>query len=134
MMIEELSICGYCCTGSAEIARQPTSTSTTLTTIARTGCLMKMSVMERMASTAAARESRRLACHRDEHGVTQLERARHRNLLAGLQPFLDHDVIAKHLARNDGAHVRASLALRVGREHEHMIAARSFAHGADRHG
>src|SRR5215213_6410620 len=44
MTIDELSSWGYCCTGRPDNARQPTSTSTRFTTIARTGCLMKTSV------------------------------------------------------------------------------------------
>ena len=49
MTTEELSICGYCCTGSVVAARQPTRTMTRLTTTASTGWRMKMSVIERMA-------------------------------------------------------------------------------------
>src|SRR5262245_43425962 len=113
MTIDELSICGYCWTGSAEIARQPIKTSTTLTTTASTGCLMKRSVMERMGSAPVTRESRRFLGHTDEHGVAQLERARHGDLLACLQSFGNHDVVPKHFARHDGALVRASLALLI---------------------
>ncbi len=50
-MTDELSIFGYCCTGRLVSARQPTSTITRLTTTARTGCRMKMSVKERMGFT-----------------------------------------------------------------------------------
>ncbi len=43
MMTDELSIFGYCCTGSVDSARQPTSTITRLTTTASTGWRMKTS-------------------------------------------------------------------------------------------
>ena len=48
MITDELSIFGYCCNGRVVSARQPASTITRLTTTASTGCLMKMSVNERM--------------------------------------------------------------------------------------
>ena len=71
---------GNCCTGSVVSARTPTSTITRFTTIASTGCLMKMSVNARMvdvdvAPLLAATDSR-LRDDRDQHGFAQLERAR----------------------------------------------------------
>src|SRR5690606_7464026 len=42
---------GYCCTGSDIKARAPTSTMTRMTTNARTGCLMKISVKARMSGS-----------------------------------------------------------------------------------
>ena len=48
MMTDELSIFGYCCTGKVVSARHPTRTITRLTTTASTGCLMKISVNERI--------------------------------------------------------------------------------------
>src|SRR5688500_7153852 len=44
MTTDVLSICGYCCTGNARSARQPTIRIATLTTIARTGWRMNTSV------------------------------------------------------------------------------------------
>jgi hypothetical protein len=54
MRIEDCSILGYCWTGRLLRARQPTRTITRLTTTARTGCLMKMSVKERMSDFPAS--------------------------------------------------------------------------------
>jgi hypothetical protein len=47
MMTDEDSTSGNCCTGSCVSARTPTSTMIRLTTIAKTGCLMKTSVNAR---------------------------------------------------------------------------------------
>ena len=48
MITDELSIFGYCCNGRVVSARHPASTITRFTTTASTGCLMKMSVNDRM--------------------------------------------------------------------------------------
>src|SRR5687768_2847243 len=89
MMTDELSTLGNCCTGSVNNARAPTSTITRLTTIAMTGCLMKMSVNARMffslavpgLDSAARSCCRSDGCHRggacddrDERVVAQLDR------------------------------------------------------------
>src|ERR1041384_411639 len=93
MSTDELSICGYCCTGKPLSARRPTSTMTRLTTSANTGCLMNTSVKERMAVLLSVLLRRgggsglgRL--HFD--AFTQLEGAGGGELLARLQPF-QHD-------------------------------------------
>src|SRR5688500_13234041 len=78
MTTDELSICGYCCTGSELKARSPTSTSTRFTTNASTGCLMKISVKDRMAALpllGRRRRGRGLQCLHS-HAFAQLERAR----------------------------------------------------------
>src|SRR6266705_1535466 len=88
---EELSILGYCCTGRVVMARHPTSTITRFTTTARTGCLMKVSVTERMNSVPL---TRRIA--RDQHSLAQLEGPRGGDLLARGETAQDHDLVVQH--------------------------------------
>src|SRR5258705_7804571 len=100
MTTDELSILGYCCTGSVVSARHPISTMTRLTTIARTGCLMKMSVNDfrMMSSPSAGADSiGRLGFgDGDEDGVAQLERARGGDAFARGEAVDDHDVVTEH--------------------------------------
>src|SRR5262245_46924458 len=120
MRTEELSIFGYCCTGSVVSARQPTSTMTRLTTAARTGCLMKTSVKERMGFASARRVRGlwlRLLRHDDEDSLAQLERARGRDLLADREAGDDEHLVSEDRAALDLAQVRARFPRRVGREH-----------------
>ena len=122
----------------------PTSTSTRLTTIARTGCLMKISVNERMSdSVPVARVHgdrrlrswpRRALSDRDQRGVAQLERARSRDLLACGQPASISTSSPSIAPIWTGRSVRARLALLVRRDHEHVIALRSLAQRARRNG
>src|SRR5688500_10166710 len=84
---DELSTLGYCCTGSVWSARDPMRTMTRFTTIARTGCLMKMSLNDfRMIglSSASAKALCRVG-HGDQGRVAQLERSRRRHPLAGCE-------------------------------------------------
>src|SRR5687768_7381176 len=135
MMTDELSICGYCCTGRLVNARQPTRTRTRLTTTARTGCRMKMSVIDFMRSLRSFRAGRLLGRvgDRDQRGFAQLEGARGGDLLAGLDPAVDQDFLAQHRTALHGAHVRPRLAGRVGLDHEDVVALRPLAERADRH-
>src|SRR5262250_1584504 len=101
MTTEELSIWGYCCTGRLESARHPTSTITRLTTMARTGCLMKMSVNERIPGSLSiafrfwnsaglggiGRRRRAL----DPDRLAELEGAARRHLIAGLEAAENQD-------------------------------------------
>src|SRR5262245_5416789 len=65
---DELSSFGYCWTGSLVIARQPISTITRVTTIAMTGCRMKMSVNDRMSKSSSLGLS-------GDHGVSPVASA-----------------------------------------------------------
>src|SRR5215213_465628 len=103
MTTEELSILGYCCTGSVVSARHPINTMTRLTTIARTGCLMKMSVNDfRMVGSPSASADalglRLRVGNGDEDGVAQLERAGGGDALADGKAVDDHDLVAEHRA------------------------------------
>src|SRR3712207_1872843 len=110
MMTEELSSCGYCCTGRAASARQPMSTITKLTTTASTGCLIKMSVNEPMFTSSwlallkvgrlpdPARDARGVVCDRHKSCVVQLERSRSGHLLARGEPRVNEHLLADHLA------------------------------------
>src|SRR5689334_12736752 len=113
MTTEELSIFGYCCTGSVDSARQPTRTRTRFTTIASTGCRMKTSVKEEregmarvsVLASACMHGLRDDGCVGDRHQrrLAQLERARGGNLLARRQAIEDHDLVAEHGAGGHGA-------------------------------
>src|SRR5690606_19045347 len=133
MTIDELSMSGYCCTGSLDSARHPTSTMTRLTTMARTGCLMKVSVNGRIGSPRVQCGDRARAGNADQRGLAQLERAGRRDPLAGLEPGEDADLVADHRGGVDPPHVRANLAGSVRLEHEHVVALRALAQGAHRH-
>src|SRR5918992_1718806 len=120
MMTEELSICGYCCTGRLVSARQPTRTMTRFTTAARTGCRMKMSVNDFMKSLHSFRAAGLLGRvragglggvrtggllgrvgDRDQDRLAQLERARGGDLLASLDPAVNQDLFAQHRSALD---------------------------------
>src|SRR5690606_39768521 len=122
MTIDELSMSGYCCTGSLDRARQPTSTMTRLTTIARTGCLMKVSVNGRIGSPRVQGGGDARVGDADQRRLAQLERAGRRDLLAGFEPGQDPDLVADHRGRADPPHARAELAGSVRLEHEHVVA------------
>src|SRR5688500_59414 len=132
MMTDELSICGYCWTGRLVSARQPTRTMTRLTTAARTGCRMKMSVNDFMKSVESFRAGGLLGRvgDRDQGGLAQLERARGGDPLARLDPVVEQDFLAQHRAALDRADVRPRLAGRVGLDHEDVIALRPLAERA----
>src|SRR5688572_460190 len=103
MMTDELSICGYCCTGRFDAARQPTSRMTRLTTSARTGCLMKTSVNRRLPVSVGPGElspgasalcmTRILGGDGDQGALAQLERAGRRHRLARLQARDDQHLV-----------------------------------------
>src|SRR2546421_7777701 len=118
---------GYCCTGSVVSARQPTSTITRLTTAARTGCLMNVSVKERMSGF-------RLACGvaRDQHGFAQLEGPRRGDLLAGGETTQNHDLVLEHGPALHRLDVRPAPPARVGHDQEDVIAAGPFPQRAHR--
>src|SRR5262245_60948195 len=125
MTTDELSIRGYCCTGSDDNALHPARRMTRLTTTARTGCLMKMSVIERMSVLPAAHD-------RDERGLAKLERAGRRDLLARREPTMDHDLVTQHRAALDRARMDAGRAVLLRRDHEDVVSARSLAQGVHR--
>src|SRR5215203_4004015 len=134
MTTDELSMLGNCCTGRLDSARMPTITSARLTTIARTGCLMKTSVKERMVGAPRSAEAdglragaaRRIG-HRHEHRLAQLERPRGRDALAGREAVEHDHLVADDVAHLHAAQLRARLSLLVLGEHEHVIAARILA-------
>src|SRR5919109_3716141 len=128
MRTDELSIFGYCWTGSIVNARQPVSAMTRFTTTASTGCLMKTSVIARM-SGAAVRD-------RDEGCVAELERARRRDPLTGGEPAQDHHVVPEHRPTLYRSQVRARFAFLVGGDDEDMVTGRPLAQRAhgDGHG
>src|SRR5688572_31316910 len=111
MTTDELSSCGYCCTGRALMARQPISTITRLTTIARTGWRMKTSVIERMRCLRPARSAggqlgrglgrRCCGSGRDQRGIAQLEGAGRGDLLTGLEAGFDQHFAPEERARLD---------------------------------
>src|SRR5688500_9762382 len=138
MMTDELSMLGYCWTGSVISARTPISTITRFTTAASTGCLMKMSVKLRImsvhwvpgqrcserdvaGSAAVGRDRFRLRHDRDQHCVAQLERARGRNLLARHEAVANHYFIARERFDLDRALLRPRLAVLVLHDDEHEI-------------
>src|SRR5688572_14998121 len=132
MTTDELSILGYCCTGSVVSARQPISTMTRLTTIARTGCLMKMSVnaLRMVGSPSADADAlglRGRIGHGDERRVAQLERAGGGDALAGGEAVDDHDLVAEHRAGLHEAQLGARSSVLRRRDHEHVVTARSLA-------
>src|SRR5690349_21312648 len=102
MTTDELSICGYCWTGSPLRARAPTSSSTRLTTSASTGCLMNTSVNDRIAALHA-------------QALAQLERSRSRDLLPRLEPREHDHGLTEHWPGLQLAFVRAQRALRICR-------------------
>src|SRR5690554_2317141 len=110
MTIDELSMSGYCCTGSLDRARHPTSTMTRLTTTARTGCLMNVSVNGRIGSPRVQGGGDARVGNADQRGLAQLEGAGRRDPLAGLEPGQDADLVADHRGSADPPHVRADLA------------------------
>src|SRR4051812_10609630 len=139
MTTEELSIFGYCCTGSVVSARQPISTMTRLTTMARTGCLMKMSVNDfRMAGISVSAGADALGLRgrwpgdRDEHGVAQLERARGGDPLSGGEPVDDHDLVAEHRAGAHEAKLGPCLPILPRGDDEHVVTTGSLAKRAHR--
>src|SRR6187549_2532669 len=139
MTTDELSILGYCCTGSVVSARHPISTMTRLTTIARTGCLMKMSVNDfRMVGSPSASADAiglRLGFgDGNEHRVAQLERAGGGDAFAGGEAVDDHDLVAEHGTGRYEAKLGARLPILGGGDDEHVVAAGPLsqrAHGND---
>src|SRR5262249_29988168 len=150
MTTDELSILGYCWTGSVVSARQPTSTIARLTTIASTGWRMKTSVNERIGWFLVGCGGRRRSVvltvrgrrgvgpgvgldlgDGDRHGLEQLERPGGRHLFAGGEAFQDRDVVAEHGAALHRALVRARFLVFAGGDDEHVVAAWTLAQRAD---
>src|SRR5437762_14170844 len=118
---------GYCCTGSVVIARHPTSTITRFTTTARTGCLMNVSVKERMNGFRLA------SCvSRDQHSLAQLEGPRGSYLLTGGETTQNHDFVVEHRPALHRLHVRAAPPARVRDHQEDVVTGRPLAEGAHR--
>src|SRR5262245_4554239 len=97
-----MSLRGYCRTDSVRIDWIPAMRITRLTTIARTGRLMKRSVnFMGPGSPSAVHGVRRrvvaglrLVVDLDGRAVAQLEHPRGHDLLAGLEPREDRDLVA----------------------------------------
>src|SRR6266480_6429878 len=130
MTTEELSIFGYCCTGSEVTVRHPTSRIARFTTIARTGCLMNVSVMERMRM-APTRLAKGIAGDGDQHRFAQLEGTGRRDALPGCETAENEHLVADHRPALHGLFMHPCVASRVGFHDEDVIAARSLAQGAD---
>src|SRR5436190_3603470 len=131
MTTDELSILGYGCTGSVVSARHPISTTTRLTTIARTGCLMKMWVndfrmMDSPSAGADAIDLRLRLGDGDEDGVAQLGRAGRGDALAGGEAVDDHDLVAEHGACLHEAELGARLPVLGRGDDEDVVTARSL--------
>src|SRR5215204_2879005 len=126
MTTDELSILGYCCTGSVVSARHPISTMTRLTTIARTGCLMKMSVNDfrMVGSPSAGADAIGLQLwlgDGDEDGVAQLERTGGGDALADGETIDDHDLVAEHRACLHEAQLGTRLSVLRGSDDEYVV-------------
>src|SRR5688572_4029683 len=139
MRTEELSIFGYCCTGSVIRARHPTRRMTRLTTIASTGCLMKASVKERIVSPellrpADGRGPGRAARHGHEDAVVELEGSGRGHFLAGGEPLEHDDLVAEDGSAPHVPELRPELALRVRGDDVDVIPARTLPEGVHRDG
>src|SRR5512143_549423 len=132
---EELSILGYCWTGSPLSERQPTRRMTRLTTIARTGCLMKMSVKDRTGFSWTSVEPGRggdrggLALHR----LAQLEGPRGRDLLARREPLEDQSRVAHHRSAGHRSLVGPRRPGIVRGDHPDVVSARALSKRAHWH-
>src|SRR5262245_13178303 len=113
MMIDELSMRGYCWIGSCVTARRPISTSARLTTTAITGRRTKIS-MARMAYSSVHADDGRgrggvSGLHRE--ALAQLERTGRGDELADRQALADRNVVADDGPGGDKALAGAQLAV-----------------------
>src|SRR4029079_4630483 len=149
MITEELSILGYCCTGSFVSARQPASTIIRFTTIASTGCLMKMSVNERICMVFIvlpiidSLETDRLpplvlsgsgTGNGHERRLAQFERSRCRHPVTCREPCMNDNLVSEHRAAFDLLDVCPGSAVLVLRDDKDLITLRAFAQRIHRHG
>src|SRR5262249_49475078 len=123
MRIDELSTLGYCCTGRVEAARQPMTTMARLTTTARTGCRMNVSVKLRRISLRSGFDSVSGGVAGEHHQdlVAQFERARGGNEVTRGETLINQDRVANDFAALYRALVRAQFAVLFLDEQEDVI-------------